>query len=327
MTPAHPTPAHPTAGPTEGARPDRTRPDRTPSDRAQPVLDALVRRVADTGFGAHGLHVRVGDDTAEHRWTPDVREEVHSVAKGVAVLAVGVAADDGLVDVDEPVAATLPDLCTGAGTDRITLRQLLTMTSGVDMPWSPTELTDWPDLAAEFLSRPSRGRVFQYANASTYTAMRVLERLVGDVGAFVSERVFAPLGIADVGWARCARGFVAGGEGLALRTSELTRLGRLVRDRGVVDGHRVVSARWCDAMHTDWVEREGAGPGYERYAMAGWGGPGRLWRLHGAHGQMLLFDGDAVVTVTADDHAGADAFASAVADVLSAARPAGTARD
>jgi len=50
--------------------------------------------------------------------------------------------------------------------------------------------------------------------------------------------------------------------------------------------------------------------------MAGWGGPGRLWRLHGAYGQMLLFDGDTVVTVTADDHFGADALAAVVATEL-----------
>lgn len=301
---------------------------------AATILDAVVAHVDATGFAAHGIHVRTRtgatdtDDVAEHRWTPDVRREVHSVAKGVCVVAAGIAADDGLVDVDEPIAGYLTGtgLALGDGVDRVTLRHLLTMTSGIDMPWSATELTDWPDLAAEFLRRPSRGRVFQYANASTYTAMRVLETRVGDVGAFVAERLFAPLGIQDVDWQRCPNGFVAGGEGLALRTEEIARLGRLIRNRGMVDGQRMVSARWCDAMHTDWVEREGTGPGYERYAMAGWGGPGRLWRLHGAYGQMLLFDQtegdtgtdtDTVVTVTADDHPGADALAAFVADELS----------
>ncbi|WIE65630.1 serine hydrolase [Curtobacterium sp. MCLR17_036] len=286
--------------------------------RATSLLDAIVRHVDATGFVAHGVHVRAGDDTAAHHWTPDVRREVHSVAKGVCVLATGIAADDGLVDVDEPVAASLPGLVRGDGVDGVTLRHLLTMTSGIDMPWSPTELTDWPDLAAEFLARPSRGRVFQYANVSTYTAMRVLETKVGDVGAFVSRRLFDPLGIDDVHWARCPNGFVAAGEGLALRTGELARIGRLLRDRGVSDGRRIVGARWCDAMHTEWVHRQGAGPGYERYAMAGWGGPGRLWRLHGAYGQMLLLDevGDTVVTVTADDHPGADALAAFVAAEL-----------
>jgi CubicO group peptidase (beta-lactamase class C family) len=303
---------------------------------AATILDAVVRHIDATGFAAHGIHVRTRtgatdtDDVAEHHWTPDVRREVHSAAKGVCVLATGIAADDGLVDVDEPIATYLSTtgLALGDGVDRVTLRHLLTMTSGIDMPWSATELTDWPDLAAEFLRRPSRGRVFQYANASTYTAMRVLETRVGDVGAFVAERLFAPLGIQDVEWQRCPNGFVAAGEGLSLRTEELARVGSLIRDRGVVDGRRVVSARWCDAMHTDWVEREGTGPGYERYAMAGWGGPGRLWRLHGAYGQMLLFDeteasndSGTVVTITADDHFSADALAAFVADELARQDP------
>lgn len=296
---------------------------------ATSILDAIVRHVDETGFGAHGLHVRTAgdgtaDDVAEHRWTPDVREEIHSAAKGVCVLATGIAADDGLVDVDEPIADALAGFEFGDGVEQVTLRHLLTMTSGIDMPWSATELTDWPDLAAEFLRRPSRGRVFQYANVSTYTAMRVLETRVGDVGTFVSRRLFDPLGIDDVEWSRCANGYVAAGEGLALRTEELARLGKLIRDGGVVDGRRIVSGRWCDAMHTDWVEREGTGPGYHRYAMAGWGGPGRLWRLHGAYGQMLLFDdhpgGDTVVTITADDHFGADAIAAFVAEELARQR-------
>lgn len=290
------------------------------SDRAAAVLDTLVAHADRTGFRAHGLHVRIGDETAEHHWTPDVRREVHSIAKGVAVLAVGIAADDGLVDVDAPVveamAAALPGTAFGSGTGEVTLRHLLTMTSGIDMPWSATELTEWPDLAAEFLGRPARGRDFQYANVSTYTAMRVLETRVGDVGAFVADRLFTPLGVDGVTWERCSRGFVAGGAGIALRTEEVARLGRLVRDRGVVDGRRVVGARWCDAMHTDWVVRPDADPGYDRYAMAGWGGPGRLWRLHGAYGQMVMSADHAVVTVTADDHGGADAFAVAVDAVL-----------
>nr|WP_261742746.1 hypothetical protein [Microbacterium testaceum] len=32
--------------------------------------------------------------------------------------------------------------------------------------------------------------------------------------------------------------------------------------------------------------------------------------MHGAHGQLIVFAGDAVVTVTAHDHGGADALAA-----------------
>lgn len=292
-------------------------------NRAAPVLDDVVRQVERTGFRAHDLHVLVGDDTAGHHWSADVRRDVHSVAKGVVVLAVGTATDDGVLTLDEPVGALLPDVVLGPGVQEVTLRHLLTMTSGIDMPWSPTETRDWPDLAREFLGRPSTGagRSFQYANASTYTAARALAARVGDVGAYVQERLFTPLGIDDVRWERCPLGHVVAGGGLWLRTEEVARIGRLLRDRGAADGRQLVPAAVVDAMHGDWVTA-GSSPAYDRYALAGWGGPGRTWRLHGAYGQLVLLDpvADAVVTLTADDHERADVTAAAVAEVLAAVR-------
>ncbi|MGP3533460.1 serine hydrolase domain-containing protein [Microbacterium sp. RD1] len=279
--------------------------------RADVLLGRIVAEADAAGFAAHGVHVLVGDDTAEHRWAPDVREDIHSVAKAVCVVAAGIAADDGLLDVDAPVAAYLTDVELGEGVDAVTLRHLLTMTSGIDLPWSETMMTDWPDLAREFLRRPTRGRAFQYSNASTYTAMRAVAVVVGDVEKWLGPRLFDPLGWTDATWRRCPDGSIVAGEGLALRTSELARLGHLIRDGGVWDGRRLITRPWIDGMHSGWVAA-GSEPGYERYALAGWDGPGAGWRLHGAYGQMLLFAGDAVVTITADDHVGADRMAAAV---------------
>lgn len=286
-------------------------------NRAQIVRDRIVERVTASGFDAHGLHVRIGADGAEHRWTADIREDIHSVAKGVCVLAAGMAADEGAVSLDEPVSTYLPDFDLGSGVDEVTLRHLLTMTSGIDLPWSETLMTDWPDLAREFLRRPSRGRVFQYSNASTYTAMTALAARVGDVLDFLRPRLFTPLGIDDVAWERSPNGRIVAGSGLLLRTEELSRLGLLIRDRGAWHGRRLVAAEWIDAMHSDWVVA-GEGAAYDRYALAGWAGPDPAWRLHGAHGQLLIFLDDAVVTITADDHFGADDIAAFVAATLTA---------
>ena len=279
------------------------------------VRHPLGPDVRDDGFGAHAVHVRTRTGTAAYAWGPDVRRDVHSIAKGVCVLAVGMACDEGLFDVDAPVGDFLPDVALGSGVDAVTTRHLLTMTSGIDLPWSATLLTDWPDLAREFLGRPTAGRVFQYSNASTYTAVRALAAVVGDVHTWLQPRLLEPLGIHDATWERCPLGHVAGGGGLHLTTAELARVGQLIADGGTWGGRTLVSRRWTDAMHSDWVHRD-AGPGYTRYAFAGWGGPGAAWRLHGAHGQLLVFHDRDVVTVTADDHAGADRMAARAAAAL-----------
>ncbi|MDF2561502.1 MAG: hydrolase [Microbacterium sp.] len=285
---------------------------------AEAVRDRIVEAVQASGFGAHGLHVRIGAAEAAYRWTPDVREDVHSVAKGICVLAAAIAADEGTISFDEPVTAYLPDFEFGAGAEQVTLRHLLTMSSGIDLPWSETLMTDWPDLAREFLRRPSSGRVFQYSNASTYTAMSALSARVGDVGDYLDARLFRPLGIADAVWARSPNGRIEAGGGLPLTTSEMARIGLLIRDRGMWRGTQLVSPGWIDAMHENGVVA-GPNPGYDRYALAGWGGPGRGWRLHGAHGQLLIFLDDAVVTITAADHFGADEMAATVVDILETA--------
>ncbi|WP_139980495.1 serine hydrolase domain-containing protein [Nocardioides litoris] len=278
--------------------------------RAQQVVDLAVDLARSRGFGLQVVHARVGDDEAQHAVEADVARDVHSVAKGLCVLAVGVACDEGRYDVDVPVLTYLPDVVPGPGVEAVTTRHLLGMTSGIDLPWSPTLFADWPDVAHEMLSRPAPARAFQYSTASTYTAVRALAAVVGDVAAWVQDRLLDPLGIDPPAWERCPQGYVVGAGGLPLRCAETARLGRLVRDDGLWDGRRLVAARWPRAMHSGWWERPDAAPGYRRYALAGWDGPGPAWRLHGAHGQLVLFLGDTVVTVAADDHAGADGWAA-----------------
>lgn len=282
---------------------------------AQHVLEDLVRIAEEDRFLAHGIHVSVADDAAAHCWDDDVRRDVQSIAKGICVLAAGIAVDDGIFDLDAPVAGYLPDVVTAPETQDVTVRHLLGMTSGVDFPWSPTLLGDWPDLAAAFLARPSRGRVFQYSNASTYTAMRALAAVVGDVGVWLEDRLFTPLGIAAPPWQRCPNGYIEAGGGLQLTLGELASIGRLIRDGGRHADIQLVSAEMVRTLHSDWSEHD-AEPAYRRYALGGWDGPGSAWRLQGAYGQLLIFRGDVVIAVTAHDHAGADPFAERVVTSL-----------
>lgn len=282
----------------------------------QDSLDYFTRRIDDEGLAAHGVHILRGTDQASHRWTADIAEDIHSVSKGVCVLAAGIASDQQVFDIDERVGHYLPQFDVPGGSGDVPIRRLLTMTSGVDFPWSESMFADYPDVAREFLSRTSPGERFQYSEASTYTAMRALGAVVGDVMDWLMPRLFEPLEIRDPMWGRCPNGWITAGGGLALRTSDLARIGQLIRDRGTWDGRQIVDSRWIDAMHSDWVVA-GENEGYDRYALAGWAGPGAAWRLHGALGQFLIFDGDSVVTITADQYLGDYRMAQIAVEALS----------
>ncbi|MBB2975933.1 CubicO group peptidase (beta-lactamase class C family) [Microbacterium endophyticum] len=272
--------------------------------QATAVLARFVDAVDREGLGAYGVHVLVGNDHAEHRWRSDDRENLYSVSKGVCVLAIGIAIDEGLISLETGVAEALPHFTLGAGAESVTLRHLLTMSSGIDFEWFADSPVTSPDLAQQMLERPTQGAgtVFQYSDASTYVAMRMLASAVGDVVAWLRPRLFDPLNIHNPQWQRCPQGFIFGGSGLELRTEELARIGRVLRDRGLWRSTRIVSADWVDAMHTDWVRTGGDAP-FAHYSLAVWEGPGECWRLDGRYGQYVVIDQqqDAVITITAHE--------------------------
>ncbi|MFE5408990.1 serine hydrolase domain-containing protein [Microbacterium sp. NPDC056569] len=271
---------------------------------AASVLDRIVTAIDDEKLGAYGVHVLVAEDEAQHRWRSDDRVNLYSVSKGMSALAAGIAVDEGLLSLDTTVAEALPEMRLGDGGESVTLRHLLTMTSGIDFAWFGSQAAPWPDLAQEMLRRPTRGagEVYQYSDASTYVAMRMLGARVGDVRDWLLPRLFEPLDIHNPQWHRCPQGWIVGGSGLELRTEELARIGRVLRDRGEWKGRRIVSAPWIDAMHAEWVVTGWDGDS-ARYGIAAWAGPRDGWRLDGLYGQYVYVAGerDAVVTITAHE--------------------------
>ena len=132
--------------------------------------------------------------------------------------------------------------------------------------------------------------------------MRMLGSVVGDVRDWLLPRLFDPLEIDNPQWHRCPLGWIVGGSGLELRTEELARIGRLLRDNGFWKGHQLIPDNWIERMHTPFLGTGRPLP-YERYGLAVWDGPGRCWRLDGLYGQYVIVDHKraAVVTITAHE--------------------------
>ncbi|WP_258805941.1 serine hydrolase domain-containing protein [Pseudarthrobacter sp. NS4] len=271
---------------------------------ALPVLERFVTAVDEEKLGAYGVHVLISEESAQHRWRSDDRENIYSAAKGVCALAIGMAIDEGLLSLDSTVPELLPMMELGAGVETVTVQHLLSMSSGINFEWFADQPVSWPDLAQEMLRRPSRGpgSLFQYSDASTYVVMRMLGSVAGDVRDWLMPRLFDPLGIHNPQWHRCPLGWIVGGSGLELRTEELSRIGRLLRDRGRWENRQLVASGWVNRMHASWFQT-GGGPPFESYGLGAWDGPGECWRLDGRYGQYVVIDEtqNAVVTITAHE--------------------------
>ncbi|HSW29543.1 MAG TPA: serine hydrolase [Longimicrobiales bacterium] len=157
--------------------------------------------------------------------TPATVFDLASVTKVMATtFAVMLLADRGELDVDATVSRYLPDF-RGGGKNDITLRHLLTHTSGLQQ-WVPTyyHASD-ADAAYAYVRDLSLGWPVgegrHYSDLGFMVLGRVVERIAyKPLDAFLRDELYGPLGLRDTGFRRrqagaCASGVVPGGAGPA----------------------------------------------------------------------------------------------------------------
>ncbi len=198
------------------------------------------------------MHVyRRGEEPVERRLRSDDRENLWSVSKTFVSVALGIAEAEGRLALDDPALTYYPELkgTAAPGLEQVTLRHLLTMTSGSPHSWFADEPVVVPDLAADFFATPlahEPGSYFSYTGTGPYVAARALRAATGaSVRDYLMPRVFGPLAIHNPQWHTCPLGHPVAESDLFLRTSELARFGRLLLDDGRHEGRQLVPAGYC----------------------------------------------------------------------------------
>lgn len=123
------------------------------------LIDGLVQSAQNNGMELYGVHVyRRGEEPVERRLRSDDRENLWSVSKTFVSVALGIAEAEGRLALDDPALKYYPELkgTAAPGLEQVTLRHLLTMTSGSPHSWFADEPVVVPDLAADFFATPSR---------------------------------------------------------------------------------------------------------------------------------------------------------------------------
>jgi CubicO group peptidase (beta-lactamase class C family) len=210
-----------------------------------------------------GMDQPWGEKEAPHEFTPTTRHDMRSASKSVVSLLVGIAIDRKLIaGADEPVVKFFSEYraVKQAGWDTITLRHLLTMSSGIKwdetLAWSDPN-NDEPHLAFDadplgyVLSKPvvaSPDILWVYNGGGTDLLGNILERASGKTLAeFAGEALFGPIGITDFEWKNYPKnGKIAAAAGLRLRPRDAAKLGQLVLGRGMWNGKQIVSADWIE---------------------------------------------------------------------------------
>ncbi len=280
-------------------------------------LLTAVQTLGQQNLGIEGVHVQVRELPAiEQHWAADIRRDIFSASKTFTSAAIGIAQSEGLLDLDDTLLSHLQHLTSGpgSGVGAITIRQLLTMTSGITYRWVDPDVDHPGDAAADILSTPlgaEPGTTFAYRGANTYLLSRVVHACSGqDLRDYLVQRLFTPLGIRNPQWLRCPLGYSLGAVGLQLRTEELARLGRTLLDGGRYGNQQLVPAAYVANMIGDTVptgfhvatNATGPHPDTARYGLHVWMCERNdAWRMDGLYGQfsiVLPYHG-ACVTTTA----------------------------
>lgn len=210
---------------------------------------------------------------------PDEPINVRSVTKSVTGTLIGIALAEGeLQSLEQTVGELIPDRIP-AGADpavaAVTLRQLLTMTSG--LAWSAA--TDYPMLIASddwvglTLGQPVvgiPGETYVYHSGGSHLLSVILTEVTGrDLADYAQEKLFDPLGIEPGEWERSPGGERIGGFGLHLTARDMAKLGYLYLSGGEWEGSHIVPADWVAAA-TSWQSAGDATGGYAAYGYQWW---------------------------------------------------------
>ena len=217
------------------------------------LVDAL-----DGGVGEiHSLMLlRHGKVVAEGWWAPYAAKDIHvlySATKSFNSTAVGFAAEEGLLSVDDLIVSHFPDLAPATPDPEMAamrVRDLLTMSTGheVDSIDAMRRRTDgqWARSFLESDVPRAPGSYFLYNSGAAYMLGALVQRVTGmTVDEYLKPRLFAPLGIAGEIWGQSEEGVNLTDGGLSVRTEDLAKFGQLYLQGGMWNGQRVLSAKWA----------------------------------------------------------------------------------
>lgn len=294
-----------------------TLPRSTPE--SQGISSVAVARFIDSLMALPDTHIqhvvvaRHGTVVAEAHPSPFRASDVHTLyseSKTFTSMAVGLAIDDGNLRLDDHVADFFPDDLPDTVSPELaqmTVRDLLTMTSGVTPDWVMRNWsTRW---ARTWLAKPVRepGKTFMYDSMCTYMLSAIVQRATGyTVLELLGERIFAPMGITVADWELSPDGICTGGWGLRLQAESQAKLGILLLGGGAWQGKQLVSRKWVEVATSKQVESNlkstPADDGNQGYCFQIWRckWPG-AFRADGAYGQYVVCvpDADLVVVINA----------------------------
>ncbi len=288
---------------------------------AQGIASQSILHFVEAADKINTLHsfmiVRRGQVIAEAWWKPEAADKPHvlwSLSKSFNSTAVGLAVEEGKLNLDDPVLKFFPADAPADVSDNLKamrVRDLLTMTCGHD---SEPKIIDNAPTVKQFLAHPvphKPGTHFQYNTMGSYTLSAIVTKVTGQTSLeFLKPRLFEPLGIENPKWDASPEGNSLGGYGLYLCTEDIAKFGQLYLQKGKWNGRQLIPEKWVDQATSKQVPNDQEGHSkigvdwMQGYGFQFWRCTHNAFRGDGRAGQLCVVipDKDAVVAITADSN-------------------------
>ena len=237
--------------------------------KAQRTAGLVILQDGKVRMEKYGL-----DFTAQGKWTS------FSVAKSFTSTLVGAAIKDGYIkSIDDKVSAYIPDL-KGSAYDDVTIKQLLTMTSGVK--WNEDYEDTKSDVALFNTHKAENGmdvtvsymrKLPREAPAGTKWVYKTGEtNLIGvlassatkkTLSSYLSEKVWAPFGMEqDATWLLGSTGHEISGCCIQASTRDYARFGAFIMGGAKIKGVGLLPDDWLAPATSKQADIGMAGKGY-----------------------------------------------------------------
>ena len=227
-----------------------------------------------------------------------------SIAKSVTSTLIGAAVKDGFIkSIDEPVVKYVPDLA-GSAYEGVSIRQLITMTSGVR--WNENYADPTSDVGKVVSSLPATpgkngivtymaglprqappGSRFLYNTGDTDIAGVLLRNATGKTPSqYLSEKIWKPYGMErDANWMLDDWGQEHGGCCISMTLRDYGRFGQFM----VEGAGGILPDGWIQAATTNQVPIPTGGRG-QQYGFFWWPRPNGHYEAQGIKGQVIHID-------------------------------------
>ena len=228
-------------------------------------------------------------------FTAESRHNIKSVVKSILSIGIGIAQDEGLLNVDDKISKYLPEFNEGRDLRHrmITIKHLLTMSSGIfwqggvhyhcPMMDAMRRSRNWIDYIADCQVKTTPGTVYNYKEFDVILLSAILSKVTGDAFDYINEKVFKPLEIYNERWIKSPDGIYYSPaldkeeEAVsALTAREMLKIGQLFLQKGIWNGKQIISKEYIDSAISPSPQNPGYGYlwwlGQDWYGCRGYGG-------------------------------------------------------